>query len=63
MRVYHGSGFYTTTSYKQAEEWVRKRMEDSGVAKGFVNEYELDLDKLASYKCLLTNICCIQSNR
>lgn len=49
----YGSGFYTTTSYKQAEEWVRKRMEDSGVAKGFVNEYELDLDKLASYKCLL----------
>lgn len=49
----YGSGFYTTTSYKQAEEWVRKRMEDFGVTKGFVNEYELDLEKLPAFKCLL----------
>lgn len=49
----YGSGFYTTTSYKQAEEWVRKRMDDSRVRKGYVNEYELDINSLTSYKCLL----------
>ena len=49
----YGSGFYTTTSYEQAEEWVRRKMKDSPIQKGFINEYELDLDKLALYKCLL----------
>lgn len=49
----YGSGFYTTTSYAQAEEWVRKRMEDGRARKGFVNEYELDLDKMPLLKCLL----------
>ena len=29
----YGSGFYTTTSYKQAEEWVRKRMDDTYIHK------------------------------
>ena len=49
----YGSGFYTTTSYEQAEEWVRRKMKGNRVAKGFVNEYELDIDKLQSVKCLL----------
>jgi hypothetical protein len=48
----YGNGFYTTTSYEQAEEWVRRKMKDSHVTKGFVNEYEMDVDKLASFKCL-----------
>ena len=30
----YGTGFYTTTSAKQAEDWVRKRMGDSGARKG-----------------------------
>lgn len=38
----YGSGFYTTTSYEQAETWVRRRMKDKGCDKGFVNIYELD---------------------
>ena len=47
----YGTGFYTTTSAKQAEEWVRKRMRDSGTGKGYVNEYELDLDALKQCHC------------
>ena len=49
----YGSGFYTTTSYKQAEEWVRRKMKGNRATKGFVNEYELDIDQLQSVKCLL----------
>jgi len=49
----YGSGFYTTTSYGQAEEWVRRKMKGNRVVKGFVNEYELDIDNLQSVKCLL----------
>ena len=49
----YGSGFYTTTSYEQAEEWVRRKMKGNRVRKGFVNEYELDIDKLNAVKCLL----------
>ena len=49
----YGSGFYTTTSYEQAEEWVRRKMKGNRAAKGIVNEYELDIDKLQSVKCLL----------
>ena len=49
----YGSGFYTTTSSEQAEEWVRRKMKSNRVAKGFVNEYELDIDNLQSVKCLL----------
>ena len=49
----YGSGFYTTTSYEQAEEWVRRKMKGNRATKGFVNEYELDIDQLQSVKCLL----------
>lgn len=49
----YGSGFYTTTSSEQAEEWVRRKMKSNRAAKGFVNEYELDIDNLQSVKCLL----------
>ena len=47
----YGTGFYTTTSAKQAEDWVRKRMRDSGVRKGYVNEYELDLEVVKQFHC------------
>lgn len=47
----YGTGFYTTTSYKQAEDWVRKRMKDSATHKGYVNEYELDVDGLEQFNC------------
>ncbi len=37
----YGNGFYTTTSFEQAEDWVRRRMNEFQTAKGFVNVYEL----------------------
>lgn len=37
----YGSGFYTTTSYKQAEDWVKRKLK-AGTCLGFVNVYELD---------------------
>ena len=38
----YGRGFYTTTSYKQAEDWVRRRMTENKVSVGYVCIYELD---------------------
>ena len=36
----YGSGFYTTTSFHQAEEWVRRKKKDKRHDKGFVNMYD-----------------------
>ncbi len=36
----YGSGFYTTTSYEQAEAWVNRRMSESKASNGFVNIYD-----------------------
>ena len=36
----YGRGFYTTTSYEQAEQWVRRRKETQH-SVGYVNVYEL----------------------
>ena len=36
----YGRGFYTTTSYEQAEQWVRRRR-DAHHTVGYVNVYEL----------------------
>lgn len=38
----YGQGFYTTTSYEQAEAWVRRRMNEKRVSQGYVCVYELD---------------------
>lgn len=38
----YGNGFYTTTSYGQAESWVRRKMKEKGAAIGYVNVYEFD---------------------
>lgn len=35
----YGNGFYTTTSYLQAEAWVKRRMDEAKKAMGFVNLY------------------------
>ena len=42
----YGSGFYTTTSYQQAEDWVRRRMEEKKVEHGFINVFEFDEQSL-----------------
>ena len=36
----YGRGFYTTTSYEQAEAWVRRRMSEKKVSVGYVCVYE-----------------------
>lgn len=51
----YGAGFYTTTSYRQAETWVLRRMKESFEKIGYINEYELNEDILKSLKCLFFN--------
>lgn len=36
----YGRGFYTTTSYDQAEAWVRRRLDEAQQTVGYVNIYE-----------------------
>lgn len=39
-----GIGFYTTTSYEQAERWARIKMRRNNTGVGYVSVYEFDLD-------------------
>ena len=48
----YGTGVYATTSYQQAEDWVRRRMKEAKEKRGYVNEYELNTEMLADLKCL-----------
>ncbi len=50
----YGSGFYCTTSEKQAHDWVLRRKTTKN-HRGFVNLYELDESKLAKLKTLIFN--------
>lgn len=49
----YGKGFYTTTSFAQAEEWVKRRLKEQNTSKGFVNEYEFDPLALNKLNCLI----------
>ena len=49
----YGRGFYTTTSYKQAEDWVRRRMTENKVSVGYVCVYELDESILQNLNTLV----------
>ena len=49
----YGEGFYTTTSEKQAKEWVGRRMLEKQAEWGYVNVYELDDKKLSEFKSLI----------
>ena len=48
----YGYGFYTTTSLKQAEDWVKRKL-NSNTPVGYVNIYELDNNLIKSLKALL----------
>ena len=48
----YGAGFYATTSYEQAESWVRRRMKESFASIGYVNEYGLKTELLEQLHCL-----------
>ncbi len=39
----YGSGFYATTSFEQAERWVRRRMREKKLSLGYINTYDFDL--------------------
>ena len=49
----YGKGFYTTTSERQAQEWVKRRMGEKKTTHGYINIYELDERALAELKCLI----------
>ena len=48
----YGSGFYTTTSFKQAEDWVKRKLNTSSKV-GYVNVYEFDEDLIKNLNALL----------
>ena len=49
----YGSGFYTTTSEKQSQAWVLRRMLEKCLSCGYVNVYDFDDNKLLELNCLL----------
>ena len=40
-----GIGFYTTTSFEQAERWAKIKMRRNNTDIGFVSVYEFDFEK------------------
>lgn len=48
----YGTGFYATTSYEQAVSWVKRRLSERRLSKGFVNIYEFDKDSVENVKFL-----------
>ena len=49
----YGSGFYTTTSYEQAESWVKRKMDEQYFDKGYVNVYDFNESYMDDLKCLV----------
>lgn len=49
----YGDGFYTTTSKKQAKEWVERRMLEKHLTCGHINVYEFDDKMLPELNCLI----------
>lgn len=49
----YGSGFYATTSYRQAEDWVSRRMDEKELNRGYVNVYDFDEKFLNKLDCLV----------
>lgn len=49
----YGCGFYTTTSYEQAKDWVKRHSKDTPKPEfGFVNVYEVDIDEVKAANTL-----------
>lgn len=48
----YGSGFYTTTSFRQAEDWVRSKL-NANTLVGYVNVYEFDETLMNSLNAML----------
>lgn len=50
----YGAGFYTTTSYEQAEQWVQRRMSVQA-KRDYINIYELDKNATSETNTLWFN--------
>lgn len=48
----YGKGFYTTTSYEQAVAWVKRKMAEMNMQRGYVCLYELDEQQLKELNVL-----------
>jgi hypothetical protein len=48
----YGLGFYTTTSFRQAEDWVRRKL-NANTLVGYVNVYEFDETLMNSLNAML----------
>lgn len=48
----YGNGFYATTSYEQAERWVRRKMRENKVNVGYINVYEFDPKAMLTHKTI-----------
>lgn len=46
----YGKGFYTTTDYNQARDWVMRHKKNA--ESGYVNIYEIDIEKIKSMNTL-----------
>ena len=49
----YGQGFYTTSSYEQAEAWVRRKMDEKKTSQGYVCVYELNEAAMQEMNTLL----------
>lgn len=49
----YGKGFYTTTSEKQAKEWVERRMIENHSSYGYLNIYDFEDQKLTEFRSLI----------
>lgn len=49
----YGRGFYTTTSCKQAEDWVRHRLAEKKASNGYICVYEFDETALQNLNVLI----------
>lgn len=50
----YGKGFYTTTDYNQARDWVMRHKKNA--ESGYVNIYEIDIEKIKSMNTLWFNL-------
>ena len=51
-RLDYGKGFYLTSSLEQAEHWIKRKLDENNLAKGYVNIYEYDPTQEVRYKVL-----------
>ena len=49
----YGGGFYTTTSFEQAEGWVLRRIKENDDRHGYVNIYAFSQERMKEFKCLI----------